>query len=105
MSKLLWTIFVTALLAGIFFGVWIKTGINPDPQSQLIDVGKLFCKSVPNNPASSSCSLNMALLGLVATLGGIFEIVSLVSKSKNVWLGIITYVGGFLLGIILVLAS
>lgn len=105
MSKLLWTIFATALLAGIFLGVWLKTGIDPDPQSQLIDAGKLFCKSVPDNPASSSCSSNMALLGLVAILGGILEIVGLISQARDWRLGVGIYVGGFILGAILVLAS
>ncbi len=101
------TIFVTGLIAGIFFGASIKTGESINPESQIVKVLGIFCDSIKNlsTEAYSTCKLNFLILSVFVVIIGIIEIMTTASQIRPFSVGITIYVIGFIVGLIMILGE
>jgi len=110
MSKtgtILLTIFATGFILGIFFGFYLLTGENVNPENTLIKAGNMFCDVIKNlNPETSAqCKNYMLHVSLLIVVLGILEIIALISAAGNWMIGAGTYLAGVVFGVVLVLLS
>ncbi|MBI4182270.1 MAG: hypothetical protein HY520_04865, partial [Candidatus Aenigmarchaeota archaeon] len=77
------TILITGLISGLFFGIQMKTGIDPHPNSLMLNILSAFCRALPDKSIMSSCgtTILLASLGLLAI--GIIEIFATASSIGN----------------------
>lgn len=98
------SILATGFIAGIFTGASIKSGEDIDPDSQLVKVLGIFCDSLKDSTeAYSTCRLSFIGLSFALIIVGILEILGAAHQLENFWIGLIIYVVGWFLGLILVL--
>ena len=99
-------IFLTGFLAGIFTGIYFKTGENADPNSLMVNVLGIFCDSVKNvengDIAYKTCKRTFIILTIFLFIVGIVEIFATASQAGNVWIGLIIYGVGWFFGVIIV---
>ncbi|MBA7634082.1 hypothetical protein ES703_41661 [subsurface metagenome] len=88
-------IFASAILAGVFTGIYVETGQNVDPESLVIEVGDTVAKAVGGSQWSFLRPI-LILAGLVSIVAGIFRI--LLSGLP----GIISATGGYFGGLLVV---
>ncbi|AKG91326.1 hypothetical protein GAH_01373 [Geoglobus ahangari] len=109
MSKtgIILTIFATGFISGIFFGFYLLTGENVNPENILIKAGNMFCDAIKNlNPETSAqCKDYMFYASLLISVLGILEIIALISAAGNWITGISAYLIGFVIGVVLVFFS
>lgn len=101
-SGIVITILVTGFIAGIFFGVELKTGEDVDPTIIMINIGKLICNAVPpvpNSPITTECNLTFSILLIGAIIAGIMEILFTANKIGDWRIGLFIYAVGFVVGI------
>ena len=105
--SILETIFVTGLIAGIFFGIYLKTGTDVNPESLIMQIGYMICDAFKNiDPKSSlDCKTYMLLGSILILILGIAEILGLIFRAGDWRVGAVVYVVGFVVGSVLVLAT
>ena len=102
--EILKIIFITGLIAGLFFGASIKMGEDVKPEALLLKMGYIFCDALKNiNPDSSTeCKTWMFWTSITIIIIGIVEILSLIFAANNWLIGTSVYVIGFMFGLIIV---
>ena len=103
------TIFVTAFIAGIFSGVAMKTGVDANPDSLMVNILSEFCKAFSGVPggevAHSTCVSSYLLLTLVLVIAGVVEIITTSSMLGNWVVGFAIYAFGWFVGVLLILTG
>jgi len=95
-------IFITGLVAGLFFGIQFKTGEDVNPNSIAIKIGKVVCQEIDNPQLSSQCNSYMLMLSILFLLIGVVEIIATISQVGNWYLGAVIYTFGVIVGLFIV---
>ena len=100
-------ILMTGLIAGLLFGVGVKTGISPDEGSIALMIMSSFCQATQgiDGAMAFNCWGYLAILTVVIALVGIAEIYATAEKIGDWKIGLGIYGFGWLIGLMIIVAG
>lgn len=96
-------IFFTGLIAGLLFGVGVKTGISPDEGSIALMFMQTFCQATEgiDGTMAYNCWLYLGILTVMIILVGIAEVYATAKKIGDWRIGLTIYGVGWLAGLLM----
>jgi len=100
-------IFITGLFSGLLFGISLKTGVDVNPESLVLQAGYMICDAIDDiDPrVSAECKHTLFLTSILVFIAGIAEILVLMGQAGDWRIGAGIYAFGFMIGLFLVLVS
>jgi hypothetical protein len=92
-------------VAGLFFGIGIKTGISPDEAGISVFILKEFCKATEGMAGSFNCGGFVFLMIILSIIVTIISIVTAITKVDDWRIGAVIYGISFLVGMFLIVKS
>lgn len=100
-------ILITGLIAGMFFGIGIKTGVSPDEGSMALMIMKSFCQATEGigETAAFNCLGYLAVMTLVIAIVGIADVFAAVATIGDWRIGLTIYGVGWFIGLMMIVAG
>ncbi|MBI5347171.1 MAG: hypothetical protein HZB66_01030 [Candidatus Aenigmarchaeota archaeon] len=101
------SIFMTGLIAGLFFGVGLKTGVSADQEGIALMIMSTFCQATQgiNGQSGFNCFGFVALATIVLAIAGYVEIMATAEKIGDWKIGLAIYGFGWLVGLIMIMSG
>lgn len=100
-------ILVTGLIAGMLFGIGVKTGVSPDEGSTALMVLSSFCQATEgiDGTMAFNCWNYLIILTIVIAVVGIAEIYATAEKIGDWKIRLAIYGVGWFIGLIMIVAG
>ena len=100
-------IIVTSIVAGMLFGIGLKTGISPDEGSLSLLILQSFCKATQGigTAVIFNCWSYLAMMTVVVAVIGIVDVMAAAAAMKDWRIGLALYGFGWVVGVLMVVGS
>jgi len=95
---------VEGFIAGIFAGFFLATGIDADPTALLYRVLEITMEAIERINPDQDLSIYLQLFAFASFLMTVIALFEIVTQFDTWWVGAVLYAGGFLCGLLLIIA-